>query len=106
LELHLERGEMVDAVIRRSTLGRPDIEACLREAAFAVEIPRALANDAPVLAALNLVLRPRTEARPADAGAPEGTPLAGDEGRQMGREIDRLIGPMGPASDPLELLVE
>jgi hypothetical protein len=105
LELHLERGEMVEAVVRRSTLGRPDIEACLREAAFAVEIPRALANDAPVLAALNLVLRPRTLARAADAGA-EGTALAGDEGRQMAQEIDRIIGPLGPASDPLELLVE
>jgi hypothetical protein len=105
LELHLERGEMVGAVVRRSTLGRPDIEACLREAAFAVEIPRALANDAPVLAALNLVLQPRTQARAPDAGT-EGTPLGGEQGRQMAQEIDRIIGPLGPASDPLELLVE
>ncbi len=93
LELHLERGEMMGAAVRRSTLGRPDIEACLREAAFAVEVPRALHSDAPVIAALNLVFRPRTEARVSDAGA-------GDDA------IDRILGPMPPPSDPLELLIE
>jgi hypothetical protein len=93
LELHLERGEMMGAAVRRSTLGRPDIEACLREAAFAVEIPRALHSDAPVIAALNLVFRPRTEPRSTDGG--------------VGYDaIDRILGPMPPPSDPMELLIE
>jgi hypothetical protein len=93
LELHLERGEMMAAAVRRSTLGRPDIEDCLREAAFAVEVPRALHSDSPVIAALNLVFRPRTEARVSDASA-------GDDA------IDRILGPLPPPSDPLELLIE
>jgi hypothetical protein len=97
LELHLERGEMMGAVVRRSTLGRQDIEECLREAAFAVEVPRALHSDAPVIAALNLVFRPRTEARIAGRGPDAG---AADEA------IDRLLGPRPPPSDPLELLIE
>ena len=93
LELHLERGEMMAAVVRRSTLGRPDIEACLREAAFAVEVPRALHSDAPVIAALNLVFRPRTEAKVPGASASDDA-------------IDRILGPLPPPSDPLELLIE
>jgi hypothetical protein len=96
LELHLERGEMMDAAVRRSTLGRPDIESCLREAAFAVEVPRAFNSDAPVIAALNLVFRPRTEARPPDAAAAEA----------VDRELTRILGPQPPPSDPLELLIE
>ena len=106
LELHLERGEMVGAEVKRSTLGRPEIEACLREAAFAVDIPRALSNDAPVLAVLNLVLRPRTDnpgARPPDGGpAGDGHTLSGT----MSQQIDQILGPMPASSDPLELLVE
>jgi hypothetical protein len=93
LELHLERGEMMDAVIRQSTLGRPDIEACLREAAFTLDVPRAMHNDAPVVANLNLVFRPRTE-----ASRPDASPLSA--------EIDRILGPMPVGSDPLELLIE
>ncbi len=93
LELHLERGEMMDAVVRQSTLGRPDIEACLREAAFTLEVPRAMHNDAPVVANLNLVFRPRTE-----ASRPDASPLSA--------EIDRILGPMPVGSDPLELLIE
>jgi hypothetical protein len=92
LELTLERGEMQDAVIRTSTLHRPDIEACLREAAFNLEVPRPLHRDAPVIAALNLQFQPSTPAggTPADASA-------------VGREIDLLVGPPAPG-DPLELL--
>jgi hypothetical protein len=47
LELGLERGELADATVRKSTLDRPEIETCLRDAAFGVEIPRAMRNDAP-----------------------------------------------------------
>src|SRR5262249_49071788 len=37
LELLLDRGEVLAAVVKTSTLGRPEIEACLRDAAFGVE---------------------------------------------------------------------
>jgi hypothetical protein len=94
LELHLERGEMMDAVVRQSTLGRPDIEACLREAAFSLDVPRAMHNDAPVVAKLNLVFRPRTDT----SNRPDASPLCA--------EIDRILGPMPLGSDPLELLIE
>ena len=83
---------MMAAMVRRSTLGRPDIEACLREAAFTVDVPRALHNDAPVVANLNLVFRPRTE-----ANVP--TPRASDDA------IDRILGPLPvlrPARAPIE----
>jgi hypothetical protein len=97
LELHLERGEMVEAVVARSSLGRADIERCLREAAFQVDVPRPVLADVPAIAALNLVFRPRTEGASRDAGA-----LPGD----LDRNIDRLLGPRAPATDPLELLIE
>jgi hypothetical protein len=96
LELSLARGEMMDAVVRSSTLARPDIEACLREAAFSVEIPRAMYNDAPVTAALNLVFRPRSEVKPVDASLP--SPLSA--------EVDRILGPMTLTADPYEVLIE
>jgi hypothetical protein len=92
LELHLERGEMVEAVVRGSTLNRPEIEACLRDAAFGVEIPRPLHRDAPVVAALNLVFQPRTP------------PPGSQDASAVGREIDLLLGPISFPSDPQELL--
>jgi hypothetical protein len=90
LELSLERGELTDAVVTQTTINRPDIESCLREAAFAIDIPRAFSNDAPILAALNLVFQPQTRAQAVSASP-------------VGEEIDLLIGPL-PASDPLQLL--
>jgi hypothetical protein len=93
LELHLERGEMTAVAVRGSNLGRPDIENCLREAAFAVEIPRAMHSDAPVIAALNLVFRPRTASKARNA-------LVDDDA------INRILGPLPPPGDPLELLIE
>lgn len=89
LELSLERGEVTDARVTHSTLARPDIEACLRDAALAVEVPRPMYRDAPVAASLNLVFRPRT---PSAAKPP-----AVDE------DIDLILGPL-PASDPMRLL--
>jgi hypothetical protein len=92
LELHLERGEMVDAVVRQSTLRRPEIEACLREAAFGVEIPRPLHRDAPVVAALNLIFQPRT-------------PLpGGQDASALSKEIDLVLGPVSFPSDGRDLL--
>jgi len=92
LELHLERGEMVDAVVRQSTLRRPEIEACLREAAFGVEIPRPLHRDAPVVAALNLIFQPRTP------------PPGSQDASALSREIDLVLGPVSFPSDGRDLL--
>jgi hypothetical protein len=91
LELTLERGEVLAAAVRGSTLGRPDIEGCLREAAFDIEVPRPMGNDAPVVAALNLRFQPSTRAtaRP-DASA-------------VDRELELIVGPTS-GGDPLDLL--
>jgi hypothetical protein len=91
LELHLERGELVAARVQSSTLDRPEIEACLREAAFGLEVPRPMHRDAPTVAVLNLVFQPRSSPAGADAGA-------------LGREIDLLIGPTTLPTDPRSLL--
>jgi hypothetical protein len=63
IAIELARGEVGGVAIESSTLGAPKIEACLREGAFEIEVPRALRSDAPVTAVLNLVFRPRTAER-------------------------------------------
>lgn len=94
LELHLERGELEDAVIGgASTLNRPEIERCVRAAAFEIEYPRPMFRDAPTVAALNLVFRPSTppeEARP--------------DASEFDRQIDLILGPV--SFDPKKLLEE
>jgi hypothetical protein len=60
LAIDLVRGEVARAAVQSSTLNHPEIEGCLRDGAFAVDVPRALHSDAPVTAVLNLVFRPRT----------------------------------------------
>jgi hypothetical protein len=70
LALDFVRGEVGDARIETSTLHRPGIETCLREAAFALDVPRAYRNDERVTAVLNLVFRPRTPERPAQGTDP------------------------------------
>jgi hypothetical protein len=60
IAIDLVRGEVGAARILSSTLARPGIEHCLRESAFALDVPRAYRNDDPVTAVLNLVFRPRT----------------------------------------------
>lgn len=80
LALDLVRGEVGGARVESSTLGHPAIEACLREAAFAIEVPRAYRNDEAVTAVLNLVFRPRTPDR-RTPGLQEST----------GRELDLLV---------------
>jgi hypothetical protein len=99
LELLLDRGEVLAATVKSSTLGRPEIEACLREAAFALEVPRALHSDAPVIAALNLLFQPPAAAAKPVSGS------TGDGGAPVSEEIDLILGPM-TKSDPLELLRE
>jgi hypothetical protein len=70
LAIDLVRGEVGNARIESSTLGRPTIERCLQEAAFAFDVPRAYRNDERVTAILNLVFRPRTPERAAPAQDP------------------------------------
>ena len=59
LAIDLVRGEVAAARLESSTLGTPAIEACLRESALALDVPRATRSDAPVTAIVNLVFRPR-----------------------------------------------
>jgi VWA domain-containing protein len=60
LAIDVVRGEVERAAIESSTLHRADVELCLREGAFEIEVPRVVRNDAPVTAILNLVFRPQT----------------------------------------------
>ena len=71
LAIDVVRGEVERAAIESSTLNRATVEACLREGAFAIEVPRVVRNDAPVTAILNLDFRPQTpeKKRGADLGA-------------------------------------
>jgi hypothetical protein len=63
IAIDLARGEVGGVIIEDSTLRAPAIEACLREGAFEIDVPRALRSDAPATAVLNLVFRPRTPER-------------------------------------------
>jgi hypothetical protein len=60
LAIDVVRGEVERASIESSTLNHADVETCLREGAFAIDVPRVMRNDAPVTAILNLVFRPQT----------------------------------------------
>ena len=80
LAIDFTRGEVGDVVVQSSTLNHPGIEACLRDGAFALEVPRALRSDAPSTAILNLVFRPRT---------PERHPS--DDEAALGEQIDLII---------------
>ena len=80
LALDLVRGEVGAARIEASTLAHPIIETCLREAAYALDVPRAYRNDDPVTAILNLVFRPRTSER-----------RAGIENPSLNKEIDLIV---------------
>jgi hypothetical protein len=74
------RGEVERAAVESSTLNRADIEQCLREGAFEIEVPRVVRNDAPVTAILNLVFRPQTPEK-----------KRGDDLGAVGDQIDLLI---------------
>jgi hypothetical protein len=94
LAIDLARGEVDRVSIESSTLGNADIERCLKESAFEIEVPRAARSDAPVTAVLNMVFRPRTSDAKAevDLGA-------------VGAEIDLVIEEMhrreaGPTPAP------
>ena len=84
IAIDLVRGEVDRATVVSSTLNNPAIEGCLRESAFAVDVPRAARSDAPVTAVLNMVFRPRT---PAEKKADVDLGPVGDE-------IDMVIDEM------------
>ena len=96
LAIELARGEVGGVKIESSTLGNPDIERCLQESAFEIEVPRAARSDAPVTAVLNMNFRPRTSDKKADDV---------DLG-EVGNEIDLVIEEMhrreasAPATTP------
>ncbi len=83
LAIELARGEVGGVKIESSTLDNPDIERCLQESAFEIEVPRAARSDAPVTAVLNMVFRPRTSDKKADVDLGE-----------VGNEIDLVIEEM------------
>ena len=83
LSIELARGEVGGVKIESSTLGNPDIERCLQESAFEIEVPRAARSDAPVTAVLNMDFRPRTSDKKADVDLGE-----------VGNEIDLVIEEM------------
>jgi hypothetical protein len=83
LSIELARGEVGGAKIESSTLGNPEIERCLQESAFEIEVPRAARSDAPVTAVLNMNFRPRTPDKKADVDLGE-----------IGNEIDLVIEEM------------
>jgi hypothetical protein len=80
LAIDVVRGEVERVAVESSTLNRADIEQCLRDGAFEVEVPRVVRSDAPVTAVLNLVFRPQTPEK--KAGADLGA---------VGDQIDLLI---------------
>jgi hypothetical protein len=92
LELTIERGELHDAVVRSSTLGNPEIENCVRSAAWAIEYPRPEHRDAPTIANLNLVFQPRT---PLEV-PPDASPVD--------REIELILGPLTFTADFNDLI--
>jgi hypothetical protein len=92
LELTIERGELHDAVVRQSTLNHPDIENCLRKAAWAVDYPRPEHRDALTVANLNLVFRPHTS----EDTNPDASPVD--------REIELIMGPLTFTADFKDLL--
>jgi len=83
LAIDVVRGEVARATVESSTLGNPEIESCLRDSAFAVEVPRAARSDAPVTAILNMVFKGHTPDKKPDV----------DLGA-VGAEIDLVIEEM------------
>ena len=95
IEIDLGRGEVLGAGIAFSTLGRPDIERCLREAAFAIEVPRVYRSDAPATAVLNLLFQPRSTERPRQPA----------DDAVFGAEIDLILEQLPPDLDLRDILL-
>jgi hypothetical protein len=82
LAIDVVRGEVERASVASSTLNQPDIDRCLRDGAYAIEVPRAVRADAPVTAILNLVFRPHP---------PDKRPEVGAVDPQTSEQIDLII---------------
>jgi hypothetical protein len=67
LAIDVDRGEVERASVESSSLNQAEIERCLREGAYAIEVPRAVRSDAPVTAVLNMVFRPHSPDKKANA---------------------------------------
>jgi hypothetical protein len=98
LAIDFTRGEVGDVVVQSSTLNHPGVEGCLRDGAFAIDVPRTLRSDSPSTAVLNLVFRPRTPER-------HETPEEAALGAQIDLVIEELGGGVGtagtePANEP------
>lgn len=103
LAIDLTRGEVDDAKIVSSTLDNPAIESCLRDSAFAIEVPRAFRSDAPVTAVLNMAFRPRT---PAEKKPDVDLGVVGDEIDMVIDEMRRRDAQNGDAGAPLPETVQ
>jgi hypothetical protein len=88
LAIDVVRGEVERASIESSTLNQSTVEACLRDEAYAIEVPRAVRSDAPVTAVLNLNFRPHTQEKTA--------PTLG----AVGDQIDLIIESAHPHDEP------
>lgn len=95
LALDLVRGEVSNAEVQLSTLKQADIERCLRDAAFDIEVPRAWRSDAPVSAVLNLVFAPRSA---------EAQKRMNDDS-PVGPEIDLILEQLPPEVDVGDILL-
>ncbi len=91
LAIDFTRGEVGDVVVQSSTLSHTGIEACLRDGAFAIEVPRTLRSDSPSTAVLNLVFRPRTPEK-------QDTP----EEAALGAQIDLVIEELQRTATPAD----
>jgi hypothetical protein len=91
LAIDFTRGEVGEVVVQSSTLNHAGIEACLRDGAFAIEVPRTLRSDSASTAVLNLVFRPRT---PEKHDTPEEAAL--------GAQIDLVIEELQRTSPPAD----
>jgi hypothetical protein len=91
LAIDFTRGEVGDVVVQSSTLNHAGIEACLRDGAFAIEVPRTLRSDSASTAVLNLVFRPRT---PEKHDTPEEAAL--------GAQIDLVIEELHRTTPPTD----
>lgn len=102
LAIDVVRGEVERAVIESSTLARADIESCLREGAFEIEVPRVTRSDAPVTAILNLVFRPQTqEKKQVDLGAVgDQIDLLIEEAQRRDEQAEAEVPPAKPAASP------
>ncbi len=104
LELTIERGELSAAVVRKSTLNHAEIEACLCQAAWAVDYPRPEHRDALTVANLNLVFRPRTAPDDHPDGSAQHQQMDQQMDHQIDQEIELMVGPLPAHPDFEDLL--